>query len=201
MIKKDPRDMLNVDGFPKGDKERLIYLFKAVRDIPYGSIGSRDPNKVYEANKGTCSGKHALLKLLLEQIGLDVKDKICVHCFNDLPIDFPEKINTFLQNHEIFDPHNYLQVFLNGVWLDLDVTWDSPLARYGFETNDGWNAKTDAHLCVSLLEDYDVDDPVTEKISIIQALPKSMQKAREEFLYLLTEWLEEIRKKDSDVCI
>jgi hypothetical protein len=46
-------------------REARVQAFTTVRDIAYGNIGSRDPYDVLRAKKGTCSGKHALLKLLL----------------------------------------------------------------------------------------------------------------------------------------
>lgn len=53
--------------------EKTIKLFELVREIPYGSIGSRDPKDVFEKKRGTCSGKHALLKELFEDLGIEVK--------------------------------------------------------------------------------------------------------------------------------
>lgn len=50
-------------------KKNIIKLFEKVRDIPYGDIGSRDPQDVYKKNKGTCSGKHELLKELYKELG------------------------------------------------------------------------------------------------------------------------------------
>ena len=62
--------------------KKVVLLFEKVRDIPYGDIGSRDPKAVFENNKGTCSGKHELLKELYQELGIEVKDFIAMHKFN-----------------------------------------------------------------------------------------------------------------------
>ena len=45
-------------------EQTVLRVFEKVRDIPYGTIGSRDPLKVYLMGSGTCSGKHFLLAAL-----------------------------------------------------------------------------------------------------------------------------------------
>jgi len=44
-------------------------VYHAVRKIPYGSTGERDPLKVIANNLGSCSGKHVLLRDLLREVG------------------------------------------------------------------------------------------------------------------------------------
>ena len=67
---------------------QIVKIFENVRDIPFGSISSRNPIDVYKANKGTCSGKHFLIKELYKGIGLKTKDMICMQRWKDL-IWFP----------------------------------------------------------------------------------------------------------------
>ena len=40
----------------------VVDIYHAVRNIPYGSTGERDPVKVIASNLGSCSGKHILLR-------------------------------------------------------------------------------------------------------------------------------------------
>jgi hypothetical protein len=43
-------------------------IYHAVRKIPYGSTGERDPVKIIANNLGSCSGKHILLRDLLREV-------------------------------------------------------------------------------------------------------------------------------------
>ncbi|HID42165.1 MAG TPA: hypothetical protein EYP30_00030 [Archaeoglobaceae archaeon] len=81
----------------ENNERTLIRIFERVRDIPYGIINSRNPEDVYRKNKGTCSGKHLLLKELYLTLGMRVKDVICFHLNEELPrnIDYrtiPEEL-------------------------------------------------------------------------------------------------------------
>lgn len=90
-------------------EKKIITLFEKVRDIPYGNIGSRDPADVYKEGKGTCSGKHELLKELYQELGIKTKDFLIMHRFKEMPVDFPEDIMTILNRSDIVDPHNFFQ--------------------------------------------------------------------------------------------
>jgi hypothetical protein len=65
-------------------EQKIVRLFEKVRDIPLGSIGSRDPEAVYEKNVGTCSRRNLLLRELYDEGGIETKDMFTLHRFNDL---------------------------------------------------------------------------------------------------------------------
>jgi hypothetical protein len=107
-------------GLSKDD--RLVEIFYRVRDIPYGTIGSRDPEQVYLKNKGTCSGKHFLFYELVEGLGFKSKHFICSHKFRQFKVEFPTQLREILKENDVLDYHNFVKVFVNGRWLMVDLT-------------------------------------------------------------------------------
>ena len=175
--------------------EKTKTLFTKVRDIPYGDIHSRNPEDVYVKNKGTCSGKHELLKELYSEIGLKVRDFIAMHSFNDLKVDFPPDIKEILNNTRIHDPHNFIKILVNGRWVTIDATWDKPLKRFGFMVNEGWDGKSDMKLCVVSTKIFETKNPMESKNQIIAGMPHDMQETRKLFLKKLSEWMDTIRQE------
>lgn len=173
--------------------QQIVALFEKVRDIPYGEMGSRDPGDVYKNNKGTCSGKHELLKELYNELGVETKDFIAMHKFKDMPIDYPAEIREILERSDIVDPHNFFKIKRNGNWVTVDVTWDKPLQKYGFIVNENWDGVSDMQICVVPLEIIQVDNPIEFKKERISQLPQSVQDDRKLFLKKMTEWADRIR--------
>jgi len=171
--------------------DTIITLFEKVRDIPYGDIGSRDPLEVYKQQKGTCSGKHELLKGLYTTLGLQVKDFIIIHEFNNLPVSFPENIQNILNETTITDPHNFIKIKRNNEWFTIDVTWDIGLKKVAFPVNEDWNGFQNLDISVAKGgEIFETANPMELKRDLITKLPEIIQVNRKEFLKKLTKWLE-----------
>jgi len=186
--------------------EQIIKIFKRVRDIRFGSIDSRNPMDVFKANKGTCSGKHFLIKELYKGIGLQTKDMICMQRWKDLiwfPTDqykivhFSEELIEMLKKNEIIDFHNYLKVLINGEWIQIDVTIDKPLKKLGFFTTENWDGKSDMPLCfcgTSKIWDCE-NEGMEQKRILVNQLPIEIRTARKEFLKRLTLWIDNLRER------
>lgn len=178
----------------KGDE-----LFKAVtfyvRDIPYGSIGSRSSVDVLNQNMGTCSGKHFLLKEIYEYLGYKVKDGIAYHNFNDLKVQLSDELMDILHQGIIPDPHNFLKVEFGGEWLDIDVTWDIALGELGFETNQDWDGKSNMRLCVVAKSVETVEDGLKVKEEFVEKLDQESKERRKLFIEILGVYLAEYREK------
>ncbi len=186
--------------------DQIVKIFEKVRDIRFGSINSRNPIDVYKANKGTCSGKHFLIKELYKGIGLKTKDMICIQRWKDLMwfptgnyeiVNFSEELIDMLKEYEIIDFHNYLKIFIDGKWIQLDVTIDKPLKKLGFFTTEKWDGKSDMPLCfcgtnkIWDCEDYGME----QKRNLVNQLPEKIRTARKEFLEQLTKWIDALREK------
>lgn len=175
--------------------DTVITLFEKVRDIPYGDIGSRDPLQVYKQQKGTCSGKHALLKNLYLTLKIPVKDGIIMHSFNELSVVFSENIQQLLKESTIMDPHNFIKIKRNNTWITLDATWDIGLKKVGFPVNENWNGFENLAISVAKGgEIYDTENATKLKQQLISEMPEKEQESRKLFLKKLTNWLEISRK-------
>lgn len=172
---------------------KIISIFEYVRDIPYGDIGSRNPDDILEKNMGTCSGKHALLKKLYSEAGIKCKDYIAMHKFIDLPIEYPKNLKEILSKNNIIDPHNFIKINVNNRWVTVDATWDMPLKKLGFPVNINWDGKSDMDICVKAFRTNEVKDPNRYKEEELSKLDKKTQKNRKIFLKELSMWLAENR--------
>lgn len=185
--------------------QQVVEIFKRVRDIPFGRMGSRDPKDVYERNKGTCSGKNFLLKALYEGLGLTTKDMICLQRWKDLTwfpddtygiVELPGELRQMLERFEIVDFHNYVAVLREGRWVRVDATIDLPLTKVGFYTTEHWDGKSNMPLCfVGTDKIWDCGDKGAEKKAELTALlPQDIQDARNRFLQRMTAWIDGLRE-------
>lgn len=176
---------------------KIITIFEKVRDIPYGSIGSRNPLEVYHKNMGTCSGKHALLKVLYLELGIPVKDFIIMHSFNKLPITYPDIIKELLDKTTIIDPHNFIKIKRDNKWISVDATWDLSLKKYGFCVNENWDGKSNMNISVTKGGAiFETDMPIVLKKELLHNFSKKSQIDRKLFLEELTKWFRLLRKKE-----
>lgn len=173
---------------------QIVALFERVRDIPYGSIGSREPTEVYTKQEGTCSGKHELLKALYNELGVQTKDFIAIHRFKDLRVEFPEDIQVILDRSDIVDPHNFFKINYYNRWLQIDLTWDLPLKKFGFPVTERWSGTQDMNLAVVATAIHETPDPIAYKNAEIAKLPEKVQADRKLFLEKLTKWVKILRK-------
>lgn len=180
-----------------------IAVFERVRDIPYAYPASRDPVEVLESGHGSCSGKHYLLGEMYRLLGLKVRHMICTHRFNEAPIVFPPYMQAMLQKNEIIDLHDYLQLWIDDSWIDIDATWERGLREFGFPVNEEWDGKNGMLLSV-VPEDFAVAerDPERLKEELLSKLTPRQRTLRKQFLELLSEWVQELTaepKRDGDI--
>lgn len=175
------------------NQQKIAALFEVVRDIPYGDIGSRDPLNVLKEGKGSCSGKHLLLGKLYETMGIKVKYMMCLTQFNFLRQCFPKELQSILDNFEIPDYHNFLRIYTNK-WVDVDITFDLFLTKYGFPVNLKWNGLTNCKIAFHPIEIFEVRDLIEEKQIAINNLPYEKQELRKDFIKKMANWLENIRE-------
>jgi len=170
-----------------------IALFEHVRDIPYYYPSPRDPSEVLESGYGSCSGKHYLLAEMFRLLSLDVRHMICTHRFNESPIVFPGPMQEMLRKNEIIDMHDYLQVAVNGEWVDVDATWPIGLREFGFPVNENWDGNS-AMLLSVVPEDLAIAerDAEARKEELLSKLPPRQRALRKEFLTALSSWVREL---------
>jgi len=170
-----------------------IVLFEHVRDIPYAYPASRDPQEVLRRGCGSCSGKHYLLGEMFRLHGLRVRHMICTHRFNESPLVFPPPMQELLRKNEIIDVHDYVQIFVEDQWRDVDATWERGLREFGFPVNEDWDGKSAMLLSVVAEELTGVDgDPEHAKEELLSKLTPRQRSLRRQFLEALSAWVQEL---------
>lgn len=180
------------------EEQKIIHVFEKVRDIPYGSVGARDPFHIIESNLGSCSGKHILLNDLFRVLGYNSKVKTCLEHFQkSLPPNnnYPSRLQKIINNYQIIDFHHFVSVERGGRWISVDATWDLPLEKYGFNINRGWDGNSDTILAVEPISFFpDTEDIIGLKERLVAEMDPFARELRAEFLALLTDWLRIIRR-------
>lgn len=178
----------------RGDSVRnRIVLFEKVRDLRFRYPSSRDPLDVLREGGGSSSGKHYLLGELLRRQGTPVRHVICSHRFNDSDLPLSEEMQKLLSKNEIVDLHDYLQIQVDGQWIDVDATWSRDLREYGFPVTEDWDGRSSMLLGVAADEHELVEgDPAKVKEEMLSKLTPQQRKVREQFLVALARWIEEI---------
>ena len=95
---------------------------------------SRAPETIISEWRGTCSGKHYLLKSLFAELGYSSRLIACTTVTHIDPKDVRGKLRTLLEqsNGRFVDVHNYLILELPDGEMVVDATW--PLATKGMGT-------------------------------------------------------------------
>jgi hypothetical protein len=117
-----------------GEEINLEAAYSLVRDMPYTRASSRDPETIIREWRGTCSGKHYLLKQLFAELGYPARLIACTTVAHIDPKDVRGKLRVLLQQSQgrFVDVHNYLILELPGGEMIVDATW--PLATKGMGT-------------------------------------------------------------------
>ena len=108
--------------------------FTLVRDMPYTRASSREPETIIEEWRGTCSGKHYLLKKLFAELGYSSRLIACTTVAHIDPKEVRGKLRRLLEqsNGRFVDVHNYLILELPDGEMIVDATW--PIATKGMGT-------------------------------------------------------------------
>ncbi len=181
-------------------KEQRIRAFTFVRDIPFGHIGSREPLDVLKARKGTCSGKNALLKNILESLGYETENWFAKRDFfgkfrhkGKFRMErWPQELSPY-RDAEIVDYHTFLKIKLGEKWVLIDAIFDPFMKKFGFPVEE-WDGETDMTLPVHAEETFPVEGNLeNHKQRLIATHSEENERNRKGFLSAFTEWLNKER--------
>jgi hypothetical protein len=112
----------------------IARVYTLVRDMPYVRASSRDSETIVQEWRGTCSGKHYLLKKLFAELGYSSRLIACTTVTHIDPKQVRGKLRRLLEqsNGRFVDVHNYLVLELPGKDMIVDATW--PLSTKGTGT-------------------------------------------------------------------
>lgn len=162
-------------------KQKAIELFKQVQSIPFYCLGERDPEKMIEKNKASCSEKHLFLGRKLEKIGIPVKYLLIEFNWSETPV--PKEI--IAKKDSLIGYHLALKASIEGKWLIIDASWDEKLEKAGFPVTKDWKGDKDTKLAVKPLKIIELEEAPPEQIERTE---------NREFYNALNEWLEEQRE-------
>ena len=158
-------DVLKLKAIEKGllkpgeeiDAEKAFTL---VRDMPYTRASSRDSETIISEWRGTCSGKHYLLKKLFAELGYSSRLIACTTVAHIDPAEVRGKLRTLLEQSEgrFVDVHNYLILETPKGEMIVDATW--PLATKGMGTvvNENFVLGENHQIACEPLKIWDVPD-------------------------------------------
>jgi len=171
----------------------VVDIYHAVRKIPYGSTGERDPVKVIANNLGSCSGKHILLRDLLREVGWEAEIITMFTHFNrGVPSHpaMPADLRAMIDGEDVCDFHHYVRVRTREGCQKLDATWHDALISYGFPVNRDWEGHSDTVLAATPIREFPaVEDLVAWKEQLLTQLTPEQREFRSKFFTRLTEWM------------
>jgi hypothetical protein len=170
----------------------VVEVFQAVRKIPYGSGAGRTARSVVKRNKGSCSGKHMLLRDVLRYQGRTATIETIQGDFaTGLPViaSMSDELKQMCRDGGITDYHHYVVLDEPDGEVMLDATWsDGPIAE-GVSGNAGWIGVGHTKLALEPEVVMDrVEDVPDYKERLIANLPSDIQERRLTFLSLLSAW-------------
>lgn len=174
------------------DEIDLETAFLLVRDMPYIRASSHDPVTIINEWRGTCSGKHYLLKGLFAELGYSAH---VIACTTITHIDEKKvfgRLRKLLRQSEgrLVDVHNYLILELPDGGMTVDATWPLSNKGMGVVVNERFVLGEDQKTAVEPLKSWVVPedrDPQEFKNEILQDsfTPEELAH-RDEFLMTLS---------------
>jgi hypothetical protein len=138
-----------------GENPSVWELVNAVKEIPYGRPSDRSPDGVITEWRGTCSTKHALLALLLEDRP-EFDFQLFHRVYRVSPSMFPAAV---VPSDGLVDVHTYGSLVVEGRTVAIDVTFPGEI----------WDGTSDMTLACGPGEDYPAGDAPWElKVSLVE---------------------------------
>jgi len=170
--------------------------FRLVRDMPYRRASDRQPETILREWTGTCSGKHYLLRYLMEELGLPAMIIIATHEFDTENSPWlPPHLADEVTRGPVPDVHNFLRVQHDPVaaeWMTVDCTWPAAAARLGLPANLDFTPGIDHRIACDPIELFHVpedEDPQALKERIIEDHAGAEAERRDRFINALSDWL------------
>lgn len=169
-------------------RQKLIKVTQAVAEIPFGP--GRSVKEALVNGTSSCNGKHKLLKACYDQLGIDSHPVVCTFQLGQEGLALPRELQEILEQGDWEEDHNFVQL-ADGT--DVDVTWNSRLAPYGFRVfPKDWDGKTSLHAVHPIRRWDNVIDIDAKKAEIADEADDETKKRRERFLDGFRAWITSI---------
>lgn len=179
----------------RSQKLDLRTIFTLVRDMPYKRASDRRPETLIHEWRGTCSGKHYLLKALFAELGYPSKVMACTNLTQfDLDKE-PVEVREILENvnGRFVDVHNYLILELPDGEMIVDATWPLSAKKYNLPVNESFELGKDQQIACKPLKTWIVpeeEDPQAYKEQLLREnFTTEELMARNDFIKAIGNWL------------
>jgi hypothetical protein len=173
----------------------LAAAYSLVRDMPYQRASDRQPETLIREWRGTCSGKHYLLKALFAELGCRSQ---VIACTSVEPIT-EDKVPLALHDlwlaagKRFVDVHNYLVLELPEGEMVVDATWPLSARKYGLKVNERFVRGQDQEIASTPIRKWVIprdEDPQAFKDRLLEEyfIPEELA-FREAFILALGEWM------------
>jgi hypothetical protein len=134
--------------------------FLLVRDMPYARASSRKPETIIREWRGTCSGKHYLLKELFAELGYSSRVIACTSISTLEPQNYQGKLRLLLEqsNGRFVDVHNYLILQLPTGDMIVDATFPTTAIGTGVVVNEHFNRGENQKIAAEPIKSWVVPD-------------------------------------------
>lgn len=170
-------------------------VFSLVRDISYQRASTRNPVDAIGEWRGTCSGKHYLLRALFEELGFKTRIMMCPHFFTPQnTAHFPVGLRRQTIVGSIPDIHTFLRIEMAEEWIDVDATWPLKAGSLGFAVNLDLQPGVNMEIACQPIDTLEIPEgmePQAFKERLIAAHCHGRQDQRERFIEDLSGWLSE----------
>ena len=106
--------------------EKLKWICKAARDIPFYLYKDKNPEIFELARAGSCTLKHLYLKNQLAKLGINAKLVHCLFIYDNQKFIFHQWCDYFRCGVEY--PHSLLELEVSGNKKWIDITFDNAIA-------------------------------------------------------------------------
>lgn len=122
--------------------------FALVRDMTYQRASDRQPETLIREWRGTCSGKHYLLKQLFAELGIPSRLIACTTETRLDPAEVHPRLRPILHRGggRVVDVHNYLVLELPQGEMVVDATFPASYKKYGMTVNEDFILGQDQHI-------------------------------------------------------
>jgi hypothetical protein len=133
--------------------------FSLVRDMPYARASSRETLITIREWRGTCSGKHYLLRALFAELGLRADLLACTTRITAADAaNLPSEVQELLRDGPVIDIHNYLILHTPRGPMIVDATWPLEAKSLGLPVNEEFVWGRDMVLACDPIDHWIVPD-------------------------------------------
>jgi hypothetical protein len=172
-----------------------LTAYTLVRDMPYKRASDREPETLIREWRGTCSGKHYLIKDLFVELGYSSK---VIACTNVTVFDLdkePDEMREILESVDgrFVDVHNYLLLELPEGEMIIDATWPQSAKKYHLPVNETFELGVDQRIACEPIKTWIVPEDEDSQAFKEQLLRENFTQeeliARNAFIQAIGDWL------------